>query len=152
MLTATPTHWFNWDFTVYDGDRAVATIDLASLREAGELEVDGAGYELRREHWMGGRYSLHKDGWPVAEAEKPSAFYRRFEITYQSRTYVLRAPSAVRRAFVLEKDDKIVGTIAPEGIFTRRMRIDLPDALPLPVQTFLVWLVVLMWRRAARNN
>lgn len=152
MLSAAPSHWYSWDFTVYQGDRAVAVIDSATLREAGTLEIEGEQYELGREGLMSGRFTLHKGGWLVAAAEKPSALFRQFEVTHQSRTYTLRAPSAVRRTFVLEQEGRILGTIAPEGLISRRMRIDLPDALPLPVQTFLAWLVILMWRRAARNG
>ena len=40
----------------------------------------------------------------------------------------------------------------PEGLFTRRARINLPEELPLPVRVFMIWLTVILWKRDADNN
>jgi hypothetical protein len=45
-----------------------------------------------------------------------------------------------------------VGTIARTGFFRAKRTADLPDDLPLEVQAFLIWLVLLVWRRQAATN
>lgn len=36
-----PNGWFSWGFTAFDDGTPVARINLAWLREGGELEVEG---------------------------------------------------------------------------------------------------------------
>ena len=40
-----------------------------------------------------------------------------------------------------------VGTIRRETWTSRKARVELPDELPLPVRVFVLWLVLLMWKR-----
>ena len=54
-----------------------------------------------------------------------------------------------RREFGLFEGGVPVGRIAPAGWFGRRAVIDLPADIPLPAQLFLLWLVLVLWRRAA---
>jgi hypothetical protein len=43
----------------------------------------------------------------------------------------------------------VLGRIEPKGALTRRTTIDLPEELPLPMQAFCFWLVLVLWNRAA---
>lgn len=61
----------------------------------------------------------------------------------------LRAKSVFRRGFVLLDGDREIGSLSPEGIFTRRATVDLPQALPLPVKVFIIWLAVILWKRSS---
>jgi len=49
MLRAVPDGWLSWNFTIFDDSRAIAKIDLAWMREAGELHLDGFNYRVCRE-------------------------------------------------------------------------------------------------------
>ena len=40
----------------------------------------------------------------------------------------------------------------PRGLFSRKLTIDLPDELSLAVQVFMTWLVIILWRRAAKSS
>ena len=44
-------------------------------------------------------------------------------------------------------DGRAVGAITPASAWSRRASAELPAALPLPVQVFVVWLAMLLWKR-----
>jgi hypothetical protein len=149
MLTATPVRWFSWDFVITEGTQTIAAIDVSWWREAGELAVQGRSYRVYRERLMSGAFILASAGSVLARAEKPSAFRRAFIIEHAGRRYTLRARSPFQRAFELLDGSRLVGAISPEGIFTRRARVDLPEDLPLAMRVFILWLAVVLWRRDA---
>ena len=63
----------------------------------------------------------------------------------------LRVQGAVYRAqrdkssYVLESEDGVIAR-APEGLFTRRAAVNLPQALPLFLQVFIIWLAMTLWK------
>ena len=71
---------------------------------------------------------------------------RSFEVTHDGRTYTLKAASPFERRFLLRRAGRVLGSIAPQHIFTRKARIDLPEDLPLELRVFLTWLVILLWK------
>ncbi len=147
MLTAVPKQWFSWDFTVTDGSQAVAEIDISWWREKGVLTVHGVDYRVYREGMMSGDFILESAGSVLARAEKPSAFHRSFTMNHGGRKYTLRAKGVLRRTFLLLDGDREIGSVSPEGVFTRRATVDFPEALPLPVKVFIIWLAVTLWKR-----
>ena len=151
MLRAEPKSWFSWDYTVYDNGAPVADLDLAWVREAGEVIIEGVACTLYRENLLSGVFILEGGGFPLARAEKPSALFRTFEIAYDGH-YTLQARSAFARTFVLCEGDREIGSIYPDHLFSRKMTVDLPEALPLAVRVFITWLVILMWKRAAQSS
>jgi hypothetical protein len=48
---------------------------------------------------------------------------------------------------VLLVDEREVGEIAPASLWSRRATARFPDTLALPMQVFLLWLAVLLWKR-----
>jgi hypothetical protein len=147
MLTAVPKRWSSWDFTVLEGSQAVADIDISWWREKGVLTVQGVDYRVYREGMMSGDFILESAGSVLARADKPSAFHRSFTIDHAHTQYTLRAKGVFRRAFLLLDRDREIGSLSPEGIFTRRATVNLPEALPLPVKVFIIWLAVILWKR-----
>ena len=149
MLIAAPKRWFSWDFSVTEGAQTVADIDISWWREKGVLTVQGVDYRVYREGMMSGDFILESAGAVVARAEKPSVFYRSFQITHDGRHYTLRAESAFRRTFLLLEGNTTIGSLSPKAFFTRRAAVDFPPVLPLPVRVFVIWLAVILWKRAA---
>lgn len=147
MLKVISKSWFSWDYIVTDGASPIAEIDVSWWREKGVLTVRGSTYDVYREGLISGAFLLESDGSILARAEKPSAFRRSFELECGKKFYMLRAASAFRRKFVLVDGDREVGEIGPDGVFTRRATADLPEDIPLPVKVFIIWLVVIMWKR-----
>jgi hypothetical protein len=135
-----------------EGSEAVAGIDISWWREKGVLTVQGASYPIYREGWMTGDFILEAAGAVLARAQKPSAFLRCFIIEHAGKQYTLRAKSAFRRAFILLDESGEVGSISPEGIFTRRATVDLPEEMPLPVRIFITWLTVILWKRESEGG
>jgi hypothetical protein len=148
VLTLTPHNWFSWNFSLFDGDRALAEVKLSSWRERGTLMVEGVEYTVYRESFFGD-FLLQQSGSMLARAEKPSIFYRSFIIRYKEKSYTLQAESAFRRAFVLLDGDREVGSIVPKSAFTRNSVVTLPDEWPLPIKSFAIWLTIVHWRRDA---
>ena len=130
-----------------DGAQPVADIDVSRWRERGLLTVQGLTYEVYREGQMSGAFILKSAGSVLARAKKPSAFRRSFIIEHAGRQYTLRATSAFRRQFLLLEGSREIGSLSPEGLFTRRARVDLPQELSLPVKVFIIWLAVILWKR-----
>ncbi len=147
MLTATPKHWFSWDFVVLEGSQAVAEIDISWWRERGVLTVSGVDYHVYRQGVMSGDFILERGGLALARAEKPSAFHRSFIVEHQAKRYTLRTRSMFRRAFLLLEGEREIGSVCPEGVFTRRATVVLPADWPLPVKVFIIWLAVVLWKR-----
>ena|SRR5215471_921277 len=147
MLRVTPSSWFSWNFMVFEGDDQVADIRLAVLREAGELIVRDKTYRVNREGIMSGAFILRDADLELARAEKPSAFHRSFQVVHDGRNYTLGAESALRRKFVLKENGEAVGSVCPLNAFTRKCAVDLPTDIPLPVSVFMIWLVIILWKR-----
>ena len=158
MLQARPKGFFSWDFVVSEGNEEIAEVSFAWFRERGELDVKGEPCAIYREGLMGD-FCLEWNGEVVARATKTSMWTRRFVVRFEGREFVLEAKSILSRAFVLRDagEDgrdagRELGRISPAGIFTRKATIDLPEGVPLPVQVFMCWLVVIMWRCAAKSK
>lgn len=145
MLNAIPKAWFSWDFTVLEESQPVADIDVSWWREKGLLTIQGTDYKVYREGVMRGAFILESAGVVLAQARKPSVFSRSFVLDHAGKQYTLR--SAFWRKYLLWQGDRQIGSISPESIFTRRARADLPEDLPLPVRVFILWLVVILWKR-----
>ncbi|MGE5559120.1 MAG: hypothetical protein ACM3WV_11025 [Bacillota bacterium] len=153
MLNAIPKGWFSKDYRVMDGARQVAEIVMSWWREEGRLNIEGASYKAYREKLMSGAFLLETDnGLALARAEKPSAFFRRFLIEYDEREYVFQAKSVFSREFVLFDGPSEIGRVAPEGLFTRRAVVNLPEELPLPVRIFILWLTIVLWERESNSG
>ncbi len=130
-----------------DGPQAVGNIDISCWREKALLTVQGVDYRVYREGLMSGDFILASGESVLARAKKPSALRRTFIIEHGGRHYTLRAKSAFQRAFELLDGDRVVGSVSPRGIFTRRAAVDLPEDMPLFVKVFIIWLAVILWKR-----
>ena len=149
MLSATPRGLFTWGFTVRQGGNTIAEIDPSWLGERAEIRAGGQTYAAYRESLLAGTFVLQSGERALARAQKASAFLRAFDIDLAGRPLELKATSFWTREFVLFEGGVPVGRIAPAGWFGRRAVIDPPPDVPLPAQLFLLWLVLVLWRRAA---
>ena len=149
MLTAIPRNWRTWDFALVDGGKSLAEIDMSSWRERGTLTISNEIYRVYRERLFTGAFVLESNGVVVARATKPSAWTRRLIVEFGGSEYELKSRSSFSRGFRLLKDGALIGTLSPSGIMSRRMNVELTEELPLSLKAFVVWLTVLLWKRAA---
>ena len=153
MLNAIPKGWFSKNYRVMDGALQVAEIDMSWWREEGRLVVEGASYKAYREKLMSGAFLLETgNGLALARAEKPGALRRRFHIEYGDRKYVFQAKSVWGREFTLFDGQNEIGSVAPEGLLTRRAAVNLPDGLAPPVKVFILWLALILWERESDSG
>lgn len=147
MLTATPRHWFSWDYTLTRDAHHLADLDISWWREKGTLTVDGQPYSVYRERLLSGRFILESNGAVLASAHKPSSLRRRLLIEHAGRQYELKPRDMFTRTFELREGSTVIGSLSAKGVFTRRMNVDLPETLPLAVRVFVTWLTVVLWKR-----
>jgi hypothetical protein len=152
MLTATPKHLFSWDYAISAGQETLADIDLGWWGEKATLRIDGKDYKVYRERAFGGRFLMETDGIVVASAEKPSSLRRRVIIAYANASYELKPRDMLTRTFDLYCDGALIGSLSANGLLTRKMTVDLPESLPLPLRVFAVWVTVILWRRDASSG
>ena len=131
-----PKRWFSWDYNVMNGDRTLARLDLSCWRE--RAEIGDITHRVFRERAMGGDFIIEAAGRELARATKPSAFRHTMIVHYKGKDFTLRKRSVWRRAFVLMDGERQIGAIA-----------DLPPDWPAPITAFVIWLVIILWKRDA---
>lgn len=152
MMNAIPQNWFSWNYQVLEQGSPVADLDLAWVREAGIFKLQGRAYKIYREKFLSRTFVLEEDGAILARASRPNIFLRSFTVDYQGIQLIVKARSFFGRTFVLERGSQVFGSIYPEHWFTRKALVELPDTLPLAVRIFMVWLVLIFWRRQWRQE
>jgi hypothetical protein len=144
MLKVIPKAWWSYAFSVTDGTKSVAqAVDLSWWDDKGALRVQGANYTARRDK---SSYVLESAAGVLALAERPRKCFRELVIEHSGHRYTLRAKSAFRRQFLLHEGSRQIGSLSPDGIFTRKAVVELPQALPLILQVFIVWLAMTLWK------
>jgi hypothetical protein len=151
-MKVVPKRWYSWDFSVMDGGRTIAVLDLSSWRERGEIVIEESTHRVFRERAMSGDFIIQRGDRALAKATKPSAFRHTLVVHYNGKDYTLRKPSIWRRGFVLLDGERQIGSISPESMWTRRATADLPADWPLPIKAFVIWLVIILWKRDAENS
>ena len=151
LLRAHPTRFFSWNYQVWDESDLASRLELelGAFREGGRVLVDGEEFIVRKEGVLGSHFILETDTGVLAEAVKPSAIRREFRIRMADRTFTLKAAGALSRKYVLIDGSRELGTISPSGFFGRTATVDLPEDMPMPLRLFLLFLVLLSWKRAA---
>jgi hypothetical protein len=148
MLRAVPKGWFSATHILSENDVEIGMIQFSGWREAGELSIKGSTYRVYRESLMG-PFLLEGGGSSLlARAEKPSALYRTLVVQHADRKYTIEAKSGWSLHFIVLENEKEIGTIYPEGSLRRKALADLPEEIPLTVRTFMLWLVMILWRRS----
>jgi len=150
-MTLEPRRWYSWDYAVMTGDRTVARLDLSSWRERAEIMIGDVTHRTFREHALGD-FVIEAGGRELARATKPSAFRDTMIVHYGGRDYTLLKPSIWRRTFALLDGERQIGTIEPESAWTRRAIARFESDWPMPIQTFVIWLVIMLWKRNAQHS
>jgi hypothetical protein len=125
-------------------------VSLKFWRERGAIAcAEGSFTVWRQSGW--GAYVLDQGGAVIASAEKEGTFSRTFLIPSTAGPLTLKPRGIWQRAMVLHDGDAEIGWISPAGIWSRSARIDLPEQLPVAMRLFLLWLTLILWRRAASS-
>ncbi|MBC8290849.1 MAG: hypothetical protein H8E37_11085 [Planctomycetes bacterium] len=150
MLKAVPIGWCSWSFRVEGEAGHCAHIDMAWVRESAEVDIDGQRYRVRKSAAIGGSFELTRDGHVVATASK-RMMVRAFDVRVGERHFELSALSIFGRAFGLFENEQQTGIMSPVSMWGRSAEVHFPDDISRDVQVFLIWLVLILWRRAASS-
>lgn len=152
MIECLPKSLCSWDFTAGGLSTGSASVEYDWLTEQGRIADALMAYDIRKHGVFSGRWTLERAGGVVADAHKPSAMFRSFEVSSHGVQFTVRAESALGRAFVIIVGQQIVGSIRPAHAFTRRAAIQCSDLIPEHLQLFSFWLVGITWRRSASSG
>ncbi len=120
----------------------ITVLDHAKLG----FTLNGQAYTVRRKGALAPVYELLRDNEPLVSARQ-APFVNRYAVTCGNREWTLKAEELLAKRFGLFDGNDRVGGIAPASRFnyTSDITIDLPDALPLEAQVFLMWLLLWKW-------
>ena len=115
------------------------------------FSLGGQAYTVRRSGFFGPLYELQRDGLTLVSA-KQAAFTFRYAVSLGDRAWTLKSLDFSEKRFGLFDGATQVGGISPASRihYTSDITIDLPEALPLAGQVFLMWL--LLWKWGARRR
>lgn len=150
-LFAKPAGLMSDHFVVSDDGVHLCRIDQSGGRERAEFTVHDETYVAKNE-LLGGDFLLEKAGQLIARADKRT-LRRVFDVTVlpatsAERSYELRVGGLIIKGgrYSLEADGRKVGELVKTP-FLRSAQATLPEDMPLPVQVFLLWIGLMMWRR-----
>jgi len=150
MLNAIPKARSSWDISLHalDGTFVAGVLLSGGLEPGGVVALrDGSRYTVR-----GRGYALlleTADGSEVAQATQPRLFRREFAVAHRERQYTLKAISWMRRECGVFAEGRQLGRVFPEYWLGRSAQVEIADEVPLVLQAFLVWLTLLLWKRAS---
>lgn len=151
VLEITPRSWLSWKFDVVEDGTVIAQLEMSSWRERGEIVLHDVAFELYRDG-MTGPFVLESNDVIYASAVKESVLRNSFAIELADRTFRLQKKSAFSRTFVLLEDGVEIGRMNPMKSLSRKAQATFPEGVPLGVQVFLVWLVLIVWKRASDSS
>lgn len=156
MLAATPTSLLSRNFTLSADGRLLGRLDQASFRERATVTLDGTPYTFSH-HRLQRAYTLEVAGREVARARREGLVRRIFEVTADGgaagasplalRLQQRRSLLSLSHRFDVSDGRDVVATIRRPNLFGRRAQADFPPSIPLPVQVFLLWIALMMWKR-----
>jgi len=152
MLTCVPQSLCSWDFRVSGAASGPAALAFKFFTEQGSISLGGIELPVRKHGLLSGHWTVERDGITCAEAQKPNAMFRSFEVRSGAVQLTVKAHSAVTRCYDILTDGSLVGTIRPAHPFTRRAFIECSSSVPELAQLFSFWLAAVTWRRATNSS
>jgi len=147
VLHVTPTNWFSSGLIVSQEGRPVARIRFPWGMGSGEFILEGQTYSVRPADPGLSLYLLETRGRAIARARGWSTVLQRYcVVEHGGRRYHLDSRPGFRRAYVVREGVETVGYVECQGLLARKAVASLPGSLPLPVQVFVIAIVLRLWR------
>lgn len=149
MLQAKKVSIWKGRYEISTGELLLATWDPSWWRAGGTLDLDGQRYQVRSNLW-GTQYRMTtEDGTVVASADRVGR--KRWTVEADHRQYEFQRASIWRHEEELRSEGHPVGSIKRTSIWRSDATADLPG-LPLPVQVFVLAVVLTKWDQAAASG
>jgi hypothetical protein len=144
-----PRAWYSQDYRLLRDGAQLTHLHFESGPERSVFALAGEVYRAQKEKWNSSNFFLYVDQTQIARAEKPNWYSQTIYFEHQNQLYTLN-PGFNR--FTLSCTGIEVGSITKRGWFSRSAAADMPEEFPLPVSIFIIWLVLLMWKRTADSD
>lgn len=146
MLHARKAGFWTGRYEIIVEGRVVARWEPSIWRTGGRFELDGRHYEIRGNVW-GSRYGMTaEDGTVVASADRVGR--KNWTVQAAGRVYTFQRASWWRPDQILHFEGRQVGSITRSSMWRSDAVADLPG-LPVPVQVFVLAVVLTMWSQQA---
>ena len=146
MLIAKRTSVWRTRYEVSQDGHLVAHWGGALWRSGGELTVAGQAFQVRGNAWGNRSAMLDKAGGVVATADRVGR--KRWTVTAGGVTYHFQRASVWSQAQDLYSGGRKVGSVRKTSVWGSDIAVDLPG-VPLPVQVFVLGVLVTMWQGQA---
>jgi hypothetical protein len=125
----------------------IATVDVDGARGCGEFTLDGQRYRVHRARARSGPFVLDGPNGVLAEARKP-ATGQAFEIVHYERRLNVEPTLHVGLAYVVNEGTAQRGEVRRRmALRGRKLEVEIAPEVPLPVEVFVTWLVLLLAQR-----
>ncbi|MEV4759555.1 hypothetical protein AB0J86_31285 [Micromonospora sp. NPDC049559] len=146
MLRARKVSVWRSRYEISADGRVVSVWDSSVWRSGGEFELAGRRYRMRSNAW-GNRYGMHDEhDEPVASADRVGR--RRWTVRAGDETYHFQRASLFGTEQQLYAGDVRVGSVRRTSLWRSEIVAELPG-LPLPVQIFVLGVVICLWDQRA---
>jgi hypothetical protein len=156
MLTAKPTGFMSRTFEIARDGRSFGVITQAAMRERAEIVLDGVAYQMQNQ-LIGSDFLLHSGGQLLARASKRT-FRRAFDLEIapggtgaREMAYTVNGGMLSGNRYTLSENGTVRGS-ASKTLFLRDARATFDEDIPEPVQVFLLWIGLMMWRRERESG
>jgi hypothetical protein len=141
MVQIRKVNFFKPRYAATDSQGVVTLWDGRLGREGATAEIDGQRYAVRRDGRK--RFVLQADGRELASVDRDG---RNWKLSSDGTEYGFGKRSAWRSSFELRAAGVPVGTVSRRR---RNVICEVPDDLPVAVQTFLGFVAMALWNRDA---
>ena len=142
MLTATKTSFWRGRYDISVDGRPVTVWDGRMWKSGGDFDLDGQRYEVRA-NFIGSTYTMvDAAGATLASARRVGR--KHWTVETARGTLTFRRKSMWSSEQQLLVDDHPIGSIRRTSAWRNDAAADLPG-LPLPVQVFVIGVVLSMW-------
>lgn len=146
MLRADKNGMFSRTYRITADGRDVTEFESGWWRTGGTFSLDGHDYTIRANMW-GGRYGMADENeGKVASADKVGR--KNWTVESADGVHRFQRASLLRSDQVLLREGREVGVIERASLWKGGAVADLPG-LSLPVQVFVVAVVLTMWEQQA---
>jgi hypothetical protein len=146
-----PERLLSRHFQLYHDDELVTKLTMGLWREGSQFTIAGHAFAIvRKSVWKDGFYL--KSGEEVLCDVKRPFWSRRFELSTADQAWTLERAGWFTNSYRLLDGERIVGTIAPLGWFTRKRAATFEEQVPPPIQVLAIFLVLVAAERDRRSS
>ena len=147
MFVARPTDRSGRRFALEDPDGApLGELALADGRQGGQLVAGDATYVFGRAALESGPWQMREGDAVVYETTKPAMVRNRLMTEVQRAQLELGPKEKAKRTLVLTGPDwRDLGTIRRPSMLSKRIEVDLVDAVPEKARWFFLFQALVLW-------